>query len=152
MVTTRNSSPLTTLLRTRYLMKQMADYTYNDRFPYRMRENIVDYLSRNVCLCDHPSGLKQSSVIRTAHVCKDCNKFPVYYVYKCIICEVEFLHDFISNFCYVDPCCWDCNPQNEKCTEHLYCVTYIKDEDREPPTVVLKPAFTKEQLDSVFDF
>jgi hypothetical protein len=115
-----------------------------------MRSNIAEHLKRNVCLCDRPSKLAPHKDFPSAWVCKDCGKFPVYYIYECIICKKDFLHDFVANFCYKDPCCWSCNPDNEPCDDHIYCVTQITVVS--PPAIELKKPFTKEELDSVFNF
>lgn len=130
-------------------MDNYADYD-NKQYPYRMRSNIAEQLKRNVCLCDRPSKLAPHKDFPSAWACKDCGKLPVYFIYECIMCHKSFLHDFVNNFCYKDPCCWDCNPENEPCTGHLYCYTYII--ETIPPAIILKQAFTKEELDSVFDF
>ena len=125
-------------------MDQHADY--DTIHPYRTRFGIAPHLRRNVCLCREPSGLTREGR------CKECGKLPVYFIYKCVNCDVEFLHDFVRNFCYKHPLCWDCGHCSIICKGHNYCVTWITEWYEQPPSTIMKPAFTDEDMEGVFDF
>ena len=123
-----------------------TDYDTISRTPYRQRDNIAPHLQRNVCLCREPGPLQTNG-----SKCSKCHNLPVYWIYKCVKCEAEFLHDFVLNFCYKEPLCWDCNKiDNVACEGHLYCDCGIK--GLKPPSTVMKKPFTQEELDAVFDF
>jgi hypothetical protein len=137
-------------------MQQFADnWMMADKYPFRMRANISPQLERNVCLCHRPEPLVKykPSPLSQFYVCGLCNKIPVYYIYKCVSCDIEFLHDFQLNFCYMRPLCFDCNHErNESCKGHYYCVTYILSKQIRMPVIELKPQFTAEEMADVFDF
>lgn len=121
-------------------------------YPFRERANLAPHLERNVCLCREPGKLIPKTEYGGICVCDNCRKMPVYWIYKCTYCQIEFLHDFEQNFCYKEPLCYTCNEFNTYCSGHTYCITYIADSKQVPPAVKLLQPFTEEDLEGVFDF
>lgn len=131
-----------------------ADRSTMESFQYRKRGQIAPHLERNVCLCyEIPKFIELEGL--WAYVCNECKKPPTYWIFHCVSCDTDFIHDFMLNFCWINPICWDCNFElNESCEDqnHYRCWTWVTPEQIRPPFFELKPAFTEEELKDVFDF